>query len=243
MSSTALMEEKASSKPASAVTAKLYGLPGAAPSYSAELMLRHKGIPYRRVNLTPMLHRRTLARKGFPGITAPALELDGRPVQTNRAIARALDRLVPTPRLFPADLVARASVLEAERFADEVLQHATRRMMLWSLTRKPDSVTPNPALGPLAVPGNRFLRAALMPRVFRLYGVTDEVIRADFESLPGMLDRLDGYVIASVLNSTELNAADFEVAPLIAALFGLEDQRDEIANRPVAMLVHRLLPS
>src|SRR5882724_7714161 len=125
---------------ASAIDAKLYGVRGSAPSFSAELMLLHKGIQYRRVNLIPARHRKRLPAKGFPGGTVPALVLNGERVQTNRAIARALDELVPDPPLFPADPAIRADVEEAERFGDEVLQPAVRRMVLWSMTQDPDSV-------------------------------------------------------------------------------------------------------
>ena len=75
--------------------AKLYGIRGSAPSFSPELMLRHKGIPYRRVNLIPDRHRKTLPAKGFPGRTVPALIVAGRRAQTNGAIARLLDEIVP----------------------------------------------------------------------------------------------------------------------------------------------------
>ena len=222
--------------------AKLYGLRGAPPSFSAELMLRHKGIDYRRVNMIPGRHRKTLRRKGFTGDTAPALVLDGRRVQTNRAIARALDDVVADAPLFPASPAARSAVEEAERFVDEVLQHATRRMALWSLTRDPRSVTPHPALGRLLVPRNRWLRARVMPGVFRHYGVTDEVVRDHFATLPSWLDRLDGYIGAGVLDGAELTAADFEAGPLVAALMGIEGHGEGIAQRPVASLVIRVMP-
>ena len=230
------------STPASAYRAKLYGLKGAPPSFAAELMLRHKDVRYRRINLIPGRHRRTLPAKGFPGGTAPAVVLNGRNVQTNPAIARALDQLVPDPPLFPADTEARADVEQAERFGDEVLQHATRRMTLWSLNRDPGSVTPHPALGRLLVPRSAWLRARLMPRVFEYYGITDSVVRSDFDALPTMLDKLDLYVSEGVLNGSELTAADFEIAPLIAALIGHRDRGPEIARRPVAALVSRVLP-
>jgi glutathione S-transferase len=242
MGTTTVAAEPSARKPASAVKAKLYGLPGAAPSFSAELMLLHKGVRYRRVNLIAGLHSRTLPARGFPGRTAPAALLNGHRVQTNRAIARALDELVPDPPFFPSDSVARADVEEAERFCDEVLQHAVRRMILWSLTREPDSVRPHPALGPLAVPRNAWLRARLMPRVFKTYNITDAIVAEDFGALPLMLDKLDGYVADGVLDSRRLTAADLQIAPLIAALSGIDDLGAEIAWRRVAAMASRVMP-
>jgi glutathione S-transferase len=222
--------------------AKLYGVRGSAPTFCTELMLRHKEIPYRRVNLIPGRHRRSLPAKGFPGRTVPALTLNGNRLQTNRAIARGLDQLIPDPPLFPADRVARAEVEQAERFIDEVLQQATRRMILWSLTQDPDSVKPHPANGRLLVPRNAWLRARLMPKAFDQYGITAEVVREDFAALDARLDRVDAYIAGGVLNGPRLTAADFEVAPLIAALMGLEGRGAEIARRPAAALARRVMP-
>jgi glutathione S-transferase len=208
-------------------------------------MLRHKGVAYRRVNLFPGRHRRGLARRGFVGRTVPAILLDGEHVQTNRAIARALDDLVPDRPLFPADPTERAAVEEAERFGDEVLQHATRRMTLWSLTQDRDSVSFHPEMGVLQVPRvprNKRLRKVLMSGTFRHYGITEAVVRRDLEALPRMLDRLDGYALGGVLNRPQLTAADYEIAPLVAMLLGHTARHAEIAGRPVAELANRVLP-
>jgi glutathione S-transferase len=228
--------------PATEVKAKLYGVRGSGPSASTELMLQHKRIAYRRRNLIAIRHRKALLRKGFPGITVPALVLNGRLVQTNRAIARALDELVPDPPLFPAQPDLRAEVEEAERYGDEVLQPATRRLLLWSLGSDPRSVRFHPANGRMYVPRTAWLRARVMPKVFEKYGVTEEVIERDFERLPSMLDRLDNYLAQGVLDSPLLNAADFEIAPLIGALMGLGDLADEVGRRPLAALPNRVLP-
>jgi glutathione S-transferase len=223
--------------------ATLYGFQGAAPSFSAELMLRHKGIPYRRVNVIWFRARRSLPAKGFPGRTAPAVLLDGHPVQTNRAIARALDEVVPDPPLFPADPQERWHVEAAESFGDEVLQHATRRMFLWSSVRDLNSVTPHPAIGRMPFPRNRWLRERLMRRPFAHYGITETVVRRDFEALPGMLNLLDALMADGILGGSRLTAADLQIAPLIAALSGISTLRAEVQSRPVATLIDRVLPA
>jgi glutathione S-transferase len=205
-------------------------------------MLAHKGIQYRRVNLMPIRHRRRLRAMGFPGVTVPALVLDGRLVQTNREIARTLDELVPDPPLFPSDPAERAVVEEAERFGDEVLQPATRRIIIWSATQDPESVRFHPANGAMLVPRVGWVRRRVMPRAFRVWGITDEVVREHFEALPAILDRLDGYVARGVLNGPRLNAADFEIATLIGGLMGVGDLGAEIGRRPIAALASRALP-
>jgi glutathione S-transferase len=228
---------------ASSIKAKLYGIRGSAPSYSPELMLRHKGIPYRRVNLIPDRHRKRLPAMGFPGSTVPAVIVDGRRVQTNRAIARALDEVVPEPRLLPVDRTARADIEAAELFSDEVFQQAVRRIVLWSLVNDPESVTPDPAIGSLPIPRNAWLRRRLTRRSFEVFGITDAVVRDDFEALPEMMNRLEDYMAEGVLNGPDLNAADFEIAPLIAALLGASYVPADVVNRPAAKLARRVMSS
>ena len=83
---------------------RLYIIPGSNPSVAAELMLRRKGIDYRRRDLIPAVHIAIrVDALGFPGRTVPALTSDGHKVQGSRAIARFLDELRPEPSLFPAE--------------------------------------------------------------------------------------------------------------------------------------------
>jgi glutathione S-transferase len=180
---------------------------------------------------------------GFPGSTVPALIVDGRKVQTNRAIARALDEIVPEPRLFPADPAERADVETAELFGDEVFQQAVRRIVLWSLVNDPDSVTPDPEIGALPIPRNAWLRRRLTRQSFEVFGITDAVVHDDFMALPEMMDRLDGFVAEGILNGPDLNAADFEIAPLIAALLGASYVAADVAERRAAELASRVMPS
>src|SRR2546430_1730087 len=88
------------------MAARLYALPGSHPSVTAELTLQRKGIDYRRLDLVPAVHRPLLRALRFPGITVPALVIDGRRVQGSRTISRALDEIRAEPPLFPADPTA-----------------------------------------------------------------------------------------------------------------------------------------
>ena len=57
-----------------------------------------------------------------------------------------------------------------------------------------------------------------------------------------MLDRIDGWVEAGVLNGQELNAADFMIASSLALLTYRRDLRPELERRPLIGLVDRVLP-
>src|ERR687884_1264489 len=128
---------------------KLYVIPGSHACRAAMLMLEHKRVPYRRVDVVTLTHpivarlhgfdaggetrtagtRRTLPiRLGDLLGTVPALAADGERVSTNRQIARFLDDRHPEPSLFPADSEQRRAVEEAAHWANETLQMAARRI-------------------------------------------------------------------------------------------------------------------
>src|SRR6476620_8339664 len=88
--------------------ATLFGLASSHPTLTAELMLRHKGIDYRRIDLMPGLHQGVLRAMGFPGVTVPAMRIDGTRLQGTRTIAPALDALLPSSPLFPLDPIGGA---------------------------------------------------------------------------------------------------------------------------------------
>src|SRR5918997_445616 len=114
----------------------LYVIPGSHACRSAMLMLEHKGLPYRRVDVVTLTHpvmarlhgfdaggqRRVAGSRRTFGIrmgdllgTVPALAADGEKISTNHGIARFLDDRHPAPSLFPADPERRRAVEEAER--------------------------------------------------------------------------------------------------------------------------------
>src|ERR1700704_5455495 len=98
-------------------------------------MLEHKDIEYKRTDLLPVISKVALRAVGFPGVTVPALKIDGSRVQGSRQIARELERLRPEPALLPADPGLRAEVEAAERFGDEELQAPMRQILWWAIKR------------------------------------------------------------------------------------------------------------
>lgn len=246
---------------------KLYVLRGAHPSRTAMLMLEHKGIAYETRVLPPPLHPIIVRMAGFeavPGFrrlidgrpssalrtadrlgTVPALRIDGRRAMTNHNIARLLDELQPDPPLFPADLDRRREVEEAERWGDEVFQMFARRFVMAAAL--PGGVGlvadgDDGRLGPLLY-RNRVLRRAVARFVsafaFRANAETEVAMRVE---LPGMLDRVDAWIEAGVLNGDELNAADYMIVTSLAMLTYRPDVATEIARRPALALVDRVLP-
>jgi glutathione S-transferase len=246
---------------------KLYVILGSHACQTGMLLLEHKGIAYERIELPTVVHPVALRLHGFAGNpspfrevddkprrmlgladrfgTVPALVIDGRQVKTNCQIARVLDELRPDPPLFPADEEQRGAVEEAERWGDEVFQMAARRLALAASLHGPDALlnrADDGRLGPLLWRNQTLRLVGTRLLALTVFGAGKRAERELLASLPGLLDRIDGWVEAGVLNGDELYAADFMIAPSLALLCYVRDLRGELDGRPAMRLVDRVLP-
>ena len=224
--------------------ATLLTVPASHPSLAAELMLRHKGIDYRRIDLITAAHRGLLRVMRFPRGTVPALRLDGTRVQGSREISAALDSLKPDPPLFPRDPEQRAAVTEAERWGDEVYQSVPRRLIWASLRRDRSTVASYLEGAKLGLPVRvaALTSPPIISAAVRLNHATDEAIRRDLANLPGLLDHVDGLIRTGVLNGPQLNAADFQIGTSSALLATMEDLRPLLDGRPLLEHARRVAP-
>ena len=213
--------------------ATLYSLAPSHPARAAHLMLDHKGIEHRVVNLPPGSQPIALRALGFRGGTVPALRLDGRRVQTTLRISRALDELKPDPPLFPADPERRAAVEDAERWGEAVYQPVPRRIFRWALTR--DGKLRRHLAERDRVPAPALTAPAMQPvaALFaRAVGADDERVRSDLAQLPEHLARVDELIAAGTLGGEELNAADFQIGTTTRVMMNFPQLRPLIAGRP-----------
>jgi glutathione S-transferase len=227
------------------VDARLYVIPASHPSIAAQLMLEHKGIAYKRTDLLPVISKGVLRTVGFPGITVPALKIDGNKVQGSRQIARELDRLRPEPPLFPADPEKRAAVEEAERFGDEELQPPMRQILWWGIKRDKAPLRSYSEGAKLGVPISLAMKTAapIVALSARFNEADDDHVRNGIAALPAMLDKIDGWIAAGVLGGEQLNAADFQIAPSLGLAMTLDDLRPAIEGRPAGRLAKRVVPN
>src|SRR5262245_21562187 len=170
--------------------AKLYVIPGSHPSRTAMLMLERKGIPYKRVDLIPVASKAILRAHRFPGVTVPALKLDGARVQGSREIGRELDTVRPDPPLYPSDPARQAKVHEVEDWGDE-FQQKPRRFTWWALKRNRKPMAEYSEGAHLGIPIGLAVKTAgpIVALSARFNEATDEQVRADLASLPADLDR------------------------------------------------------
>src|SRR5689334_7380449 len=208
-------------------------------------MLRHKGIAYKRTDMLPVISKSALRVLGFPRNTVPAIKLDGSRVQGSREISRELERIVPEPPLFPADAEKRAAVEEAERFGEEELQHPIRQVLWWTIKRDRAPLRSYSEGAKLGVPSGLAMKTAapIVALSARFNEANDENVRRDLATLPGLLDKVDGWIAAGVLNGEQLNAADFQIAPSLGLALSIDDLRPAIESRPAGELARRLVPN
>jgi glutathione S-transferase len=227
------------------VNVKLYSLPGSHPCAAVEVALRLKRIDYKRVDLLP-LSQMAIGPLLYGGATVPGLRIDGERLAGSRTIMRRLDTLAPEPPLLPplTDAVARARVLEAERWGDEVLQGVPRRILDAAFLRNPkcmesyvgDAKLPLPA--PLLRPALP-LTAKLMAKRNK---ADDANAEADLAALPAQLDHIDAWIADGVLGGAEPNAADLQIGSSIRLLWTIADVRPLIDGRPAHSLTRWFEP-
>lgn len=226
------------------MNATLFTLPGSHPGMAARLMLEAKGIPYRRVDLVPVLSKGILRAAGFEGVTVPALKIDGRKVQGTGAIARVLDEISPLVPLVPTDPDRRAEVEAAERWGDEVLQPIPRRI-IWNILsrdrRGGRSYLEGARLGvPVGLAAKTSAPIAALSKRFNK--ADDEAVRRDFQQLPDVVAEVDRLLAEGVIGNQPLNVADYQIATSVRLLMTLDDVRPYLEGHPAADYALRIVP-
>jgi glutathione S-transferase len=218
----------------------LIGVPGSHPSLAAELMLRHKGIPYRRFDLANGAQRLILPLLRYESSTVPVLRLDGRRVSGTRAITRALDERRPDPPLTPEGAAAEA----AEAWADDELQEGVRRLGRWAAVRDPDAMATFLDGVHMGLPEGavRASLPVLRPVIKTQLRVSDERAEACARGLPEQLDRVDALLAEGVIGGERPNAVDFQVATSVRLMMCFDQLREPIAARPAGAHALRICP-
>ncbi len=217
---------------------KLYVVHSSHPCATVKKALELKGIPYRTVEWLIPLHP-LMQRLRFGRRTVPGLKLDGGDkISGSRAILRRLDELVADPPLLPpeADAGARAQVLAAERWGDEVLQGAVRRIVWAALKRRPGAIPSfqqDSQLPRLPRPVVKLVAPGVIAIERAMNRAADDAVEADLRALPARLDQIDAWIGDGVLGSaTQPNAADLQIGASLRLLATIADVRPLLDGRP-----------
>jgi glutathione S-transferase len=226
------------------VPATLYAVYTSHPAHAARLMLEHKGIEHRVVDLVPGTHAAAVRALGFRKGTVPALRLDGRRVQGTCAIARALDDAQPDPPLFPADPRRRRRVEDAERWGDDVLQRVPRRIGNWVFAHRSAMRTRLAREAGLPAPG--LLGPVNWPVTWyfaRKAGAGDaDRVRETVAALPGLFDHIDDLLDEGTIGGEQRNAADFQIWTSVRLLLTFGDLAPALEHRRAARFATDLMP-
>jgi hypothetical protein len=144
----------------------------------------------------------------------------------------------PEPPLVPDDPRA----LEAEVWADEVLQQWARRMVAATGANDPDALAGRGAggrLGALLTPHERTRRLTARA-VLVAFRATKEQLRDDRARTGEILDRVDAWIEEGVLNGAELRSPDLAVASSLALAEYIVALQPELQRRPAMALLDRV---
>ncbi len=202
-----------------------------------------KGIDVRIVEYMPPTHPLILKARFRVGRVPLLVLTGGEVVPGSRRIMQRLDALQPEPPLYPRERIA--AVEEADRWGDEVLQSAARRLLWWAVQHAPGALASFQAgsrLPTLPAPVVRLAAPLIVAGERRLNGVTPEVVREDAAGLPSLLAKLREFAADDAFGSATPTAADLQIGSSLQLLRAIEDLRPIIDADPLARELARWLP-
>src|SRR5687767_13965571 len=140
------------------------------------------------------------------------------------------------PSLWPSPAVE-----EAEAWGDEVLQPLGRRVIWWSLRKRPDAMPSFLAKSKLPVPAWAARLSGPVTTIveWRLNDVTSEAVEADVANLPSLLQRVSGWIDEGVLGGETPNAAVLQIGASLALLRTIGDLQPLVDGSPAGALAKR----
>ena len=194
----------------------LYSVGPSHPGRTARLMLDHKGIEHRLVNLPPGSQPIALRPLGFRRGTVPALKQAGAGAEVGAGSAPRLDEVKPEPRLFQGNTAS----TDAGRGGRALGRRGSCRSPQggWADGASPSS-------GRRCAP-TWLVRPARWHRVCSAgqdcrwpgtsrakFGANDtELVVRTVRTLPALLDRVDELLSERTIGGERRNAADFQIA-------------------------------
>jgi glutathione S-transferase len=218
----------------------LHVLPPSHPCATAEAALRHKGLEFERVVLTPGAHTGEIERLYGDGhTTVPGLLVGDEPVHGSIAILERLEQLAPEKPLYPQPIAD--AVREAERWGDTELQDLGRRLPWGALHFRPEAMGSFGGGGPLDPAGTDFA-IAYVRSAWKYHKISAARLAEDLAGLAAKLDHIDALVAEGVMGGDEPTAADLQIGATVRVLLNVGDLRPLIEGRPAEQVARRWFP-
>lgn len=216
----------------------LHVVPLSHPCLTVEAALDIKGIAYERVELQVTKHPAQVAEiYGAEHVTVPAMKAGDEQFNDSRSIMAKLEEIEPEPPMYPADKAE--AVREAERWGDEVLQAAARRLIWGALHFRPEYSGTFGGAGLLNPAGTDFA-IKMLRGTWKYLGITAEALASDMEQLPSHLNKVDELIAEGTIGSDAPNAADLQIASSLRMILTIGDVAKHMHERPAEELARRL---
>ena len=216
---------------------------GSHPCAAVLRALELKGIDVRLVEYLPPFQA-PIAKLRFGYSHIPVLVLaGGEVVRGSRPIMQRLEAIQPEPALYPREHIQ--AIEEAERWGDEVLQMAARRLFWTAIAGNPRALASFQAGSKL--PGApRVLVRLWAPFVLagerRINRITPERVREHASSIPSLFDQIEECHSAGAFGTTLPTGADLQIGASLQLLRSIDDLRPLVDAHPHAREIARWLP-
>ncbi len=207
------------------------------PCLAVSAALERYGLEHETVDLRSGTHADEIEKiYGEGRRTVPAMLVDDEPVHGTCAVFERIDELADGADLYPAEVAD--AVREAERGVAEDLQSAGRHLIFGALHFRPEAMG-RFAGGEMLDPAGTDFAIRLVRGAWRYIGITAELVAADLERLPGLLDRADALVAEGVIGGEQPTAADFQIVSSLRLLLQIGDLQPLLEGRPSTGLVEK----
>lgn len=221
-------------------TITFHALAPSHPCLTVDAALRHKGLPFERIDLVPGEHPDQMeAVYGEGRRTVPGAVIGGEPVHGSRAILARLEALAPEPALYPEPIAD--AVRDAERWGDEALQDLGRRLPWGALHFRPEAMGTFGGVGPLDPAGTDFA-IAYARGSWRYHRITAARLAEDLAGLPAKLNEVDALAARGALGGERPTAADLQIGATLRVLLCVGDLRPLLDGRPGVEIARRWFP-
>lgn len=215
----------------------LHALPPSHPCKAVGAALEYKEIEYEWVDLPYGEHIGMMEEMYGEGKTrVPGLTIGEERVHGSTNIFQRIEELSPEKPLYPEGVAD--EVREAELWAAGDLQDFGRRVCWGALYFRPECLGRMNGIDELDPAGTDFAMKFIRS-TWKYHNVTCEKVAEDLGRLPGMVDQIDGFAEAGLVDGENPTAADLQIGSTIWTLATVGDVRPVFEGSAAARVAER----